>query len=244
MLLLIKNYCKQCILLLLLLMGSWTVTGQSLETIRHAKTNIHKMDFHILLSAKKIRYNNELDYTWFKSQKIMETQGRSSGNLLHGKFSMFYMDGQLAEQGEFKYGVKNGQWSAWYSNGKYKTIVNYKKGRLHGYYANYDEDGNIIAEGKYKKGEEKIKKTRAEKAAIKENKIKEKAEDKDSTQQKDPFFKRFSKKKEDVDTPENDEKEQNKELKRLEKQQNREKKKKEREIAREEAKQKLAPINR
>ena len=119
---------------------------------RHCTSELYKMDFYVSSSDKKIRYKDTLEYFWFKGQKLHSTQGRSAGLVLHGQFSKFYKDGQLAEQGEFRYGLKNGEWLSWHPSGKIAGIYNYKRGVLHGHFFQFDKDGNPLKAGRYRKG--------------------------------------------------------------------------------------------
>lgn len=140
----------------LLLVGQG-LFSQDFTRLRHATTESYKMDFYILLEDKKIRYQDTLTYYWFKAQKLHKTQGHSSGNLLHGSFSKYYISGQLAEYGQFDFGLRSGEWTTWYDSGQIKTIEYYKNGILHGRFKCYDEVGNIIEQGHHKKGEKKLK---------------------------------------------------------------------------------------
>jgi hypothetical protein len=133
-----------------------TCFAQDPQALRHAVTVECKMDFYILLSDKKINYQDTLFYTWFKSQKVHTTQGRSAGNLLHGNFSKHHLNGQLAEQGSYAYGLKNGEWTTWTTEGQLQDSKTYKNGRLKGDFANYDADGSISEKGKYKNGKKKL----------------------------------------------------------------------------------------
>ena len=139
------------------------------------------MDFYVHISAKKMNYADTLYYHWFKSQKIHQTQGRSAGYVLHGNFLKHYVDGQLAEQGEFKYGLKNGQWTTWYNSGKIESKRVYKKGILQGDYALFDEDGKLIEGGRYKNGKKKLPKIKQEKGE----------EETEADEDKKPWFKRI-----------------------------------------------------
>lgn len=140
----------------LLLMGQ-SLFSQDLAGLRHCTTESYKMDFYVLLEDKKIRYRDTLPYYWFKAQKVHKTQGHSAGNLLHGSFSKYYISGQLAEHGEFEFGLRSGDWMTWYNSGQIKAVEHYKNGILHGRFERYDEAGNITEQGHYKKGEKKLK---------------------------------------------------------------------------------------
>src|SRR5437868_6907109 len=72
----------------------------------------------MLRDGEKVKTDNELAYLWYKSNKIIETKGGYDGRLLHGYYKTFYLNNQLREQGEIKYGLKHKEWKYWYSNGQ------------------------------------------------------------------------------------------------------------------------------
>lgn len=104
----------------------------------------------MLKDAKKISTDVELTYHWYMAQKIMETKGGFDGKLLHGTYRSFYLNDQLFESGEFKYGVKSGEWKNWYPDGKLKEITHWKKGRKNGKYSLYNNFGKLMATGTFK----------------------------------------------------------------------------------------------
>ncbi|MBL7893836.1 MAG: hypothetical protein JNK50_00990 [Bacteroidia bacterium] len=105
----------------------------------------------ILKEGKKIKTQNDLIYLWYKSNQIIETSGGFDGRLLHGYFKSFYLNNQLKEQGELKYGLKNKEWKYWYSNGQLKEIINWRDGRKSGVYMLYNENGRLMAKSTFKK---------------------------------------------------------------------------------------------
>ncbi len=146
------------LLLLSVFMLFGNTFAQNLAELRHFTTAQYKMDFYISSTQKKINYTDTLYYHWFKSQKLHITQGGSAGNLLHGNFQKFHTNGQLAERGEFKYGLKDGEWMTWYESGELKSKLIYKKGILNGSFSTYSKDGKTTEKGKFKKGRKKHKK--------------------------------------------------------------------------------------
>lgn len=104
----------------------------------------------MLKDAKKITTDAELTYHWYTAQKIMETKGGFDGKLLHGTYRSFYLNDQLFESGEFKYGIKSGEWKNWYPDGKLKEITHWKQGRKNGKYALYSNYGKLMATGTFK----------------------------------------------------------------------------------------------
>lgn len=148
----------------------------------------------MLKEPKQFKPDVNLTYHWYTAQKIMETKGGFDGKLLHGTYRSFYLNDQLFESGEFKYGVKSGEWKNWYPDGKLKEITNWKKGRKNGSYAlysdygklmakgvfkhdlltgtftTYDGNGNLTSKRKYKKGKEVIKTEKVKKEKTKKEK--------------------------------------------------------------------------
>ena len=101
--------------------------------------------FYVLDSDEKgVRnYSNKKYYYWFKTQKVMATQGGSSGSLLNGTFQSFYANNQLSEQGEFEKGLKDGEWKKWDANGNLVRIENWKNGILLGKQSDYNKNGKL-----------------------------------------------------------------------------------------------------
>jgi hypothetical protein len=80
----------------------------------------------------------------------METKGGYDGKLLHGYYKSFYLNNQLKESGEIKYGTKHKEWRYWYSDGTLKEIINWKEGRKDGVYKIFNDQGKLIAKGYFK----------------------------------------------------------------------------------------------
>ncbi len=174
------------IVMLIFLMSSSLIFGQDQINYRHCVEGNYKMDFYILSEVKKMKYEETLTYFWFKSQAIHATQGSSAGDILHGKFSKFYVNGQLAEQGEFEKGLKNGIWMTWYENGELKTKLTYSKGMLDGKFSTYDQETDSLQTGKYQNGTAKLKIKKTRKPKI------EKTEDPTEKKKKWVLFKKDS----------------------------------------------------
>lgn len=105
---------------------------------------IHSKD----VKSKKLSKN----YYWYKSNEIHVSQGFSSGQLLHGAYTKSFKNNNLAENGNFKNGLKNKLWKEWYMNGILKKTVQWKNGLRNGVYLEYSNQGKLIMQGRYKKG--------------------------------------------------------------------------------------------
>ncbi|HWZ23306.1 MAG TPA: hypothetical protein VNW06_11665 [Cytophagaceae bacterium] len=101
---------------------------------------------------KVIRVRDDLFYYWFAASDVKKTQGGYDGKLINGEYAAFYLNKNLKEKGNFRYGLKVGIWKSWYISGRYSEIANWKKGELNGHYSSYDSSGYKKEEGNYKKG--------------------------------------------------------------------------------------------
>lgn len=93
---------------------------------------------------KPIRhYDTEKTYFWYKSQKVLSTQGGSAGLLLHGLYESFYDNKQLCEKGRYEKGLKDGEWNYWRKDGTLSKIEHWKTGRATGEQIYFSETGKI-----------------------------------------------------------------------------------------------------
>ncbi len=122
--------------------------------IRNVSQDELKYQFTVLDNDKKgvRKYDPEKTYHWYKTQRVMTTQGGASGDLLHGDYSVSYDNKQLKQKGKFKKGLKTGHWSYWNEEGKLIKTEKWKCGELNGKMVLYDEFGKEISTTYYKKG--------------------------------------------------------------------------------------------
>lgn len=104
----------------------------------------------ILTKKMEIKVKPEKVYVWFSQQKLIETKGGYDGKLLHGSYRSFYLNNQLKEQGEMKYGCKNKKWNYWYENGNIRESITWRSGVKNGDYTLYNDLGKLVAKGNFK----------------------------------------------------------------------------------------------
>ncbi|MFB3389832.1 toxin-antitoxin system YwqK family antitoxin [Flavobacterium sp. LAR06] len=129
-------------------------------TIKRISDKDFRYEFYT--TDKKIKPITTKTYYWFKGGLIHEAQGGIAGDLLDDKFTKIYHSNQLAEQGQFKEGLRVGLWKTWYPNGVLATRMSYSKGLRSGKYFRYDENGKLIENGKFSTGLKTGKWTNAE----------------------------------------------------------------------------------
>jgi hypothetical protein len=105
--------------------------------------------YEFYTTDKKVKPKATKTYYWFKGGLIHEAQGGIAGDLLDDKFTKMYHSNQLAEQGQFKNGLRIGLWKTWHQNGVLATTLSYSKGLRSGKYFRYDESGNLVENGKF-----------------------------------------------------------------------------------------------
>ncbi|QOG02172.1 toxin-antitoxin system YwqK family antitoxin [Flavobacterium sp. MDT1-60] len=116
-------------------------------TIKRISDKDFRYEFYT--TDKKVKPKTAKTYYWFKGGLIHEAQGGIAGDLLDDKFTKMYHSNQLAEQGQFKEGLRVGLWKTWHSNGVLATTLSYCKGLRSGKYFRYDENGNLVENGKF-----------------------------------------------------------------------------------------------
>lgn len=105
--------------------------------------------YEFYTTEKKINPKTNKIYYWFKGGLIHNTQSGIAGDLLDDKFIKMYHSNQLAEQGEFKKGLKVGLWKSWHPNGTIETTQHWHNGLKTGGFYHYDENGAIVEKGYY-----------------------------------------------------------------------------------------------
>jgi hypothetical protein len=124
------------------------------DRIKHFHLTVNREDHTIktemLTADKNIDVVNEKTYLWYTSRKIMETKGGYGGKLIHGPYVSYYLNDQLREQGEVRYGLKHSTWKFWYPDGHLREIITYKNGIKTGNYFLYNDHGQPMARGRFK----------------------------------------------------------------------------------------------
>ena len=151
---------KLAILLAFLVFNSFWGNTQKFEIENkfHIKQDDKSIVFRVLDTddSQLKKYNPNKNYYWFKSQKVLVTQGGSSGSLLDGIYESFYKNNQLAEKGLFKKGLKHGVWKHWAPNGILMRQENWSKGTQTGKQLYYSQEGIIQKTIVYKNNQTQI----------------------------------------------------------------------------------------
>ena len=134
--------------ILLFLLLSFIATAQDpidLSVRHNMKQDGLSMQFTVLDPDKKGVKHHQSDkiYYWYKAQRVIGTQGGSSGQLLHGLFESFYSNKQLCEQGDYCKGLKDGEWNHWRTDGTLISQERWSNGRQHGTQLYYNEKGEV-----------------------------------------------------------------------------------------------------
>ncbi|MFL5763627.1 MAG: toxin-antitoxin system YwqK family antitoxin [Bacteroidia bacterium] len=106
----------------------------------------------VVFENRKVNVKDDLTYSWYTSNKIIETKGGFDGRLLSGSYTSFYLSDNLKEQGHYENGLKDDQWKTWFENGKLKEISGWSNGVKSGNTRRYDSQGNLVYEARYSKG--------------------------------------------------------------------------------------------
>ena len=122
------------------------------------KDNISDVTF--LASNKKVISEGKMNgknfvgkwvYYHKNSDKKMIEENYGNDGKLEGLRKVFYENGVIADQTNYKNGKLNGE-AKWFSeNEKLIKIANYENGEFHGDYVSYDKEGQVATKGTYVK---------------------------------------------------------------------------------------------
>ena len=96
-------------------------------------------------------YDGQWTYYHQRSKQPMTIENYTAGKL-NGKRSVFYPDGKIAEETNYKNDVKEGPYKKYSPKGIVLEEAVYVNGKFHGAAIYRAPDGNIIAKGNYKNG--------------------------------------------------------------------------------------------
>ena len=126
---------KVCLLIWVGLLMPNIVLGQSdpedyKTRAIHLNTEDASYQFHILNQPVEIKVSDNVDYYWYKGDKIHHNEGAYSGLPLDGKFEKYDLEGHLIELGWFEEGVKEGVWKKWNKHGDLIELNKWKNGTI------------------------------------------------------------------------------------------------------------------
>lgn len=132
----------------LLVIGLALVSFSDPYSVKRISDKEFRYEFYT--TQKTITPKINKNYFWFKGGIIHTATAGIAGELLHGGFLKMYHSNQLAEQGEFKKGLKKGLWKTWYENGNLSSIGTYTLGLKSGKFTYFSTTGEVVEKGKYK----------------------------------------------------------------------------------------------
>ena len=105
--------------------------------IKMVKSNMNKFLNYKFEGNVKYIYDDEQYYI-----------GQFKNGLKDGKGTLYYKNGNIEYEGDFKKGKYDGEGKYIYESGDY-YIWQFKEGLCHGKGKEYDKNGNIISEGEW-----------------------------------------------------------------------------------------------
>ncbi|QQX76500.1 MULTISPECIES: toxin-antitoxin system YwqK family antitoxin [Aequorivita] len=121
-----------------------------MDPIQKKVIRTKEYDIHFYVSLKDRITKKDKEYFWYKTGEIHNSFGGAAGELLHLGYVKYYAGNNLAEKGEFEYGLKTGIWKRWYSNGSLMEESRWVDGEKYGPYHYYNENGELMTQGKYR----------------------------------------------------------------------------------------------
>lgn len=136
------------------IISSLNVFAQTKEVqFKRSQNKEFNQEYYVLIgSANLPSYENDKRYFWFKNLQVHQSVGRSGGFLLHGKFVSYYKGHELAEEGNFSFGLKDGVWRYWNKEGNITRVENWKSGSYNGELLDYDSTGTLNQKISFRNG--------------------------------------------------------------------------------------------
>jgi antitoxin component YwqK of YwqJK toxin-antitoxin module len=101
------------------------------------------------------RYIGEWVFYHKKSTTKMIVENYNANGLLEGERFVYYENGAIAEQANYKGGKLNGEAKWFLENNKVIRTANYVEDELHGKTITYNAEGDMISEGNFIKDQKK-----------------------------------------------------------------------------------------
>ena len=89
--------------------------------------------------------------TFYKSGNLKEVYQIGTDSIKDGKYSIFYENGNLWQNGSFIEGSLEGDWQMNYPEGNLEQVCSFKNGKLEGKLIAYYPNGDLYQKINYKK---------------------------------------------------------------------------------------------
>jgi uncharacterized protein len=99
------------------------------------------------------KYNLEGAYKVYYPDGTISAQYNYKGGYREGAYKSYFLGGKLMDEGEYKHGKKVGSWKYYYDNGQLREIENYVDGNIEGEDKLYNRDGTLDRILHYKEGD-------------------------------------------------------------------------------------------
>ena len=91
-----------------------------------------------------------ITYQYYENGQINSEIYKTIDIILHGKYTLWYENGQIKFKGNFKDGKRDGKFTWWYENGQINSEQNYKDGKWDGKFTEWYENGKKKSEHNWK----------------------------------------------------------------------------------------------
>jgi antitoxin component YwqK of YwqJK toxin-antitoxin module len=112
-------------------------------------------NFIIIEYFKKDSFKKKLihlqDEIYYRNGSLRLEKNYKDGEL-DGKYILYYKNGQIYEERNYKDGKEDGKYTWYYEDGQIREEGNYKDGKKDGKWTYYYENGQISSERNYKDG--------------------------------------------------------------------------------------------
>lgn len=139
----------------MILIAMCAVLSRQGDPMRIKRFSDSNFRYEFYVTDKNVVPKTDKIYYWFKGGAVHHSQSGFGGHLLDGKFTKAFHSNNIAEQGEFKTGLKIGSWKTWHSNGILETEQFWRSGLKQGSYNRFNSSGELMESGYFKNGKKK-----------------------------------------------------------------------------------------
>ena len=115
--------------------------------------SVEKNDLNVILQIKNIderpKENHEGIWELYYSNGKLKIQANYRYGKLNGSFISYYQNGGVESEGSYKDHQRKGFWKFYHENGQIKEKGNYRYGKLRGYFQSYYKNGQLKSEGNF-----------------------------------------------------------------------------------------------
>ena len=88
-------------------------------------------------------------WLWYPGGTQLKMMYEFDGGIKHGSYQLYYLSGQIKEEGNYRYGLRHGRFKTWHEDGSLHIEGMYQDGKKHGDFVITSTSGFNVKKGMY-----------------------------------------------------------------------------------------------